>query len=169
MIINTKRLLIMPLTHSQLKKRIGAQNEFAKETNLLFVSEKMSNEEIEAVKKTFLPALGDNSKEYLFYTMWLIIEKKERIVVGGICFHGGPDEKGVVEIGYGTEPYYQQRGFMKETILAILEWLKTREDVKLVMAETELYNLSSVGLLKSCGFTFSGNKNGNAIYKISLK
>ena len=168
MIIETERLQLFPLTYSELKKRTEEQEEFAKEANLCFVSEKMSDEEIDAIQNKFLPILKDGSKNYLFYTMWLIVKKDERTVAGGICFHGEPDENDEVEIGYGTEQEFQNKGIMKEAVLGMLEWLKTRDDVKSVIVETEKNNIPSLKLLEKCGFSFAKNKDENLIYRYKL-
>jgi RimJ/RimL family protein N-acetyltransferase len=167
--IETERLLIMPLTYSQLKKRTENQDKFAEEENLKFVSAEMGAEEIDAIQNSFLPKLADSSKIFFFHTMWLIIEKRERVVVGGICFHGEPDNNGNVEIGYGTEPKFQNMGFMKETILGMLDWLKTDKRIKNVVAETERDNISSLKLLEKCGFLFVRNMEDstNLLFSIS--
>lgn len=167
--IDTERLSLYPLTFSQLKLRVQEQDELAKELNISFVSPKINTEEAEAIEKSFLPALAEGLKDYLFYTMWLILRKEDRVVIGGICFHGSPDVSGEVEIGYGLESQFQKKGYMKETILAMLDWLRERDDVKSVIAETDPANIPSVSLLENCGFSFYENKDENVIYKKILK
>ncbi len=169
MTIETERFYIFPLTYSQLKKRTENQNEFAMDENIRFVSASMGPEEMDAIQNKFLPILNDGSKNFLFYTMWLIIEKKGRVVVGGTCFHGEPDENGEVEIGYGTESEFKNKGIMSESILGILGWLKTNEEIKSVIAETEKGNIPSVKLLEKCGFTFFGYKGDNLIYRYVIE
>ncbi len=52
--------------------------------------------------------------------MWIIVEKQERAIIGGICFHGAPDENGKVEIGYGTDNGSRNKGFMTEAIAGLI-------------------------------------------------
>ena len=67
----------------------------------------------------FLPNITDVSKDFHFHTMWILIEKKEKAIIGGICFHGEPNANGEVEIGYGTDYKYRNKGYMTETIFGI--------------------------------------------------
>ena len=64
---------------------------------------------------------------------------------------------------------FKKKGYMKETILAMLDWLRERDDVKSVIAETDPANIPSVSLLENCGFSFYENKDENVIYKKILK
>lgn len=49
-----------------------------------------------------------------------MILKDTLTVVGSVCFHGEPVD-GVVELGYGVDESFRNRGYMKEAIGLILE------------------------------------------------
>ena len=43
-----------------------------------------------------------------------MVDRASRIVVGGCAFKGPPDYHSAVEIAYGVEPEYRQRGYATE-------------------------------------------------------
>lgn len=49
-----------------------------------------------------------------------------RRVIGSIGFHGPPDERGRLELGYAIDPAYRRQGYAAEAIKALFEWAATR-------------------------------------------
>lgn len=99
-----------------------------------------------------LPFLADSDKDPLFYTIWIVIEKMQKAIIGGICFHGEPDANGEVEIGYGIDVGYRNKGYMTETVAGLIDWLKSIKKVRVIRAETDPFNISSVRVLEKNGF-----------------
>lgn len=167
--IRTKRLIIKPLTGDELKKHIASPEELAKGMGLI-PSQTLADENTkEAIINDLLPNLEDSNKDPLFYTMWMIIEKNKRAIVGGICFHGEPDENGEIEIGYGTDYEYRNKGIMTEAIAGLIQWLKNDNRVKKIRAETEADNISSVRVLEKNHFNVFQSKDDSVILKLELK
>ena len=150
--IETERLLIKPLLEEELIKHIKFPDELAKELGFKPSKALIDEETQEAIINDLLPNIVDPNKDSLFYTMWIIIEKKEKAIIGGICFHGQADKHGEVEIGYGIDDEYMNKGYMTETIQSLLTWLEKRKDVRIVKAETEQTNISSIRVLGKTGF-----------------
>ena len=98
--IETKRLIIQPLTHDQLLKYIKSDHSLEKELNINETSRTISAELKEAFEQTILPNVADKSKDYLYNTLWTIISKSEKKMVGDICIVGEPNSDGEIEIGY---------------------------------------------------------------------
>lgn len=167
--IRTKRLTIMPLTGDELKKHIDSPEELAKDLGLI-PSQTLADENTkEAIINDLLPNLEDSNKDPLFYTMWMIIGKNKRAIIGGICFHGEPNENGEVEIGYGTDYEYRNKGIMTEAIAGLIQWLKTDNRVKIIRAETEADNISSVRVLEKNDFKAFHCNDDSIILKLKLK
>lgn len=167
--IRTKRLIIKPLTGDELKKHIASPEELANGMGLI-PSQTLADENTkEAIINDLLPNLEDSNKDPLFYTMWMIIEKNKRAIVGGICFHGEPDENGEIEIGYGTDYEYRNKGIMTEAIAGLIQWLKNDNRVKKIRAETEADNISSVRVLEKNHFNVFQSKDDSVILKLELK
>ena len=61
-----------------------------------------------------------------------MIEKSNKAIIGGICFHGEPDENGQVEIGYGTDEEFRNKGYMTETISGLVDWTRENKTIKAI-------------------------------------
>lgn len=161
--INTKRLIIRPLTYNQLVKYAKCDNSLEKELNLNPNSRIISDELKEALENTIIPNVADKNKNYLFSTLWTAISIAENLMVGDICIYGEPNELGEIEIGYGTYNEYQNKGYMTEIVGGIIEWLKTNSLVKSVIASTEKSNVASFKVLQKNGFVKS-DEDATSIY-----
>lgn len=166
--IETKRLELRPLTYNELQKHIKSPNDFAKDLGLIPSKSLIDEETKDAILNDLLPNLIDSSKDSLFYTMWIIIEKNKKAIVGGICFHGEPDENGEVEIGYGTDEEFRNCGIMTETIYGLINWIKGNRKVKAVKALTDVDNASSVRVLEKNDFKISQRVDNSIILKLGL-
>jgi RimJ/RimL family protein N-acetyltransferase len=123
----------------------------------------------EAILNDLLPNIEDSTKDSLFYTMWIVIEKSKKAIIGGICFHGEPNETREVEIGYGTDEGYRNQGYMTETIAGLVLWIRNNKNVKLIKAETDSQNISSVRVLEKNGFRISQRNDNSVILGLELK
>ena len=150
--IETKRLFIRPLTAEELKKHIDSPIDFAKELGLIPSQSLIDNETKEAILNDLLPNIIDNTKDSHFYTMWILIDKVQKAIIGGICFHGEPNDNGEVESGYGTDSDYRNRGYMTETIAGLISWIRENKNVKAIKAETDIENSSSIKVLEKNNF-----------------
>ena len=113
--IETERLILKPLLHDELINYIKSPDKLAENLELFCPSKSLVDEDVrDAILNDFLPNFSDLKKDPLFYTMWIMIEKSKNVIIGGICFHGEPDEHGDVEIGYGTDDEYRNKGYMTE-------------------------------------------------------
>jgi ribosomal-protein-alanine N-acetyltransferase len=80
------------------------------------------------------------------------------VVVGSASFKGGPDVRGVVEIGYGVAPAYRGRGVATEAVIALTELALADPGVRAVVATTDPHNLSSMRVLEKAGFVRTGKE-----------
>lgn len=92
------------------------------------------------------------SRNYLFATIWIIIDIHQYIIVGDIGFKRKPNENGEMEIGYSTQPAYQRKGYMNEAIGEMLSWAFKDSRVKAILAETREDNIPSIKVLNKNGF-----------------
>ncbi len=150
--IETSRLILMPLTYGQLLKYIQCDNSLEEELKLKPTARTMSPELIEAFEQTILPAVADPSRNYLFSTLWTAIDKQEQCMVGDLCFVGEPTEVGEVEIGYGTYPQFQSRGYMTEIVSGLVGWARMQPGVKAIIASTDKTNVASFTVLMKNNF-----------------
>jgi RimJ/RimL family protein N-acetyltransferase len=79
------------------------------------------------------------------------------VVIGDCGTHGGPDEAGSVEIGYGLAQPYRGRGYATETADALAAWLLTVPGVRRVVASAlRTGNPASRRVLEKAGFHLEG-------------
>jgi [ribosomal protein S5]-alanine N-acetyltransferase len=166
--IETKRLFIKPLSYDELVLYLDNTGKLAENLDLKSSFVVIDDDLRDAIKNQFLPNLADAKKNSIFFTLWIIIDKNYKEIAGGICFHGPPDENGEVEIGYGTEENFRNRGIMTEAIEGIVNWAKNYGSIKSIKAETNPVNISSVKVLEKNNFYLAYNENDMVIYKIEL-
>ena len=127
--IETKRLLLKPLTYNQLLKYIKSDDSLEEELNLNKTSRVINPELKEAFEQTILPNVADPTKDYLYSTLWTAISKEENKMVGDLCFVGEPNEAGEVEIGYGTYAAFCNKGFITEALAGMIACAKDQHQI----------------------------------------
>jgi [ribosomal protein S5]-alanine N-acetyltransferase len=98
--------------------------------------------------------------------MYQIVLRETGEVIGDIGFHGPPDAAGTVEIGYGVVEQYRGRGLAGESAVAICGLTWSRPEVTRIIAQTEVDNVASAGVLRHAGFREDGIADG--LRKFSL-
>jgi RimJ/RimL family protein N-acetyltransferase len=154
--IETERLIIKPLTHGQLIKYIRLDGSLETELNLNETTRTISPELREALEVTILPSVADRDKNYLFSTLWTLISKKERKMVGDLCFVGEPDANGEVEIGYGTYAEFRKMGYMTEAVGGMIKWAQKQPYIRSIIASTGKTNIDSFSVRERNNFIKSG-------------
>ncbi len=78
-------------------------------------------------------------------------------VVGdlGVGF-GVPGER-QVELGYRILPAFHRRGYAREAVLALVDWLLDQHQIHRFVAVAAAENAASIGLLRSLGFRQEGH------------
>lgn len=149
MVIDTPRLRIMALTPEQFGLLLNRDKNLEKETGILFTIDYWDNGTFEAMRILYAEA-SSRPQEYLWYTSWHFLLKKENRSIGSFCFKGSPDKNGEVEIGYGTDPQYRGKGYASEAVSALCRWAFRQKGVRHIMAETEKTNRASNRILEKC-------------------
>jgi RimJ/RimL family protein N-acetyltransferase len=167
--IETERIILKPLSYSQLLKYIKDDNSLEVELNLNATSRKISSELKEALEQTILPNVADTTKDYLFHTLWTIISKDANKMVGDICIVGEPNAEGEIEIGYGTYDEFRRKGFMTEAVSAIIKWATNQPKVLSIFASTEKENTASYKILLKNNFMKIGETGSLLNWKLTIK
>jgi [ribosomal protein S5]-alanine N-acetyltransferase len=150
--IETKRLLLVPLTYDQLILYIRADNSLEKELSLNESTRTIPPDLKEALEGTILPHVADPQKNYLYSTLWTLISKAENKMVGDLCFFGEPNQEGEIEIGYGTYDEFQNKGYMTEAVGGMIEWAKAQPNVRVIIADSTKNNKASLRVLEKNNF-----------------
>jgi len=149
-ILETEKLKLIPLDAQNLRWSIKDRQKMERNLGV-----KITNTELEeTVKKAMgisLKKVLENMKDYLWFTSWEIVLKKENRIIGGLCFKGSPDEKGRVEIGYGMQDEYRCKGYATEAVKELMNWTFSFNNITEIIAETEKDNLPSHRVLEKVG------------------
>lgn len=152
-VLETQRLLIKPLSVIQLTLYTKPGNSLEQSLGVTASERTLSRELKEAIEEVILPLAQTPGNNLLYCTLWTMIDKRSRQMVGDICFKGPPNSKGEIEIGYGTYTNFQTLGFMTEALKAICEWALSQAEIYAVLAETDKENIASHTTLRKNRFT----------------
>ena len=146
-ILETEKLKLIPLDANNLRYSIEDRQKMEWNLGVKITDTELEKPLSEAMR-TSLEMVLENKKDYLWFTSWEIVLKKENRIIGGLCFKGCPDEKGRVEIGYGMQDEYRCKGYMTEAVKELINWAFSFNQVTEVIAETEKDNLPSHRVLE---------------------
>ena len=148
--IRTQRLLIVPLTLTQLQ--LCAADLLALEAELgLSISRDVFTDVVwGAIYKKIEKMTGMPEAQHPWQTYWLTVLNENNFGVGLVGFKGYPDENGSSEIGYGIDPAYQNKGYMSEAVRALVDWALQHPFCHKVTATT-VKNPASRRLLEKLG------------------
>jgi RimJ/RimL family protein N-acetyltransferase len=85
------------------------------------------------------------------FTSFLIVRRADGAVVGDCGFHGPPDQRGAVLIGYGVAESARGRGYATEAVEALISFAHLQYGVRKVIADTTRANQASVRVLQKAG------------------
>ncbi|SBT92002.1 Protein N-acetyltransferase, RimJ/RimL family [Streptomyces sp. DI166] len=86
------------------------------------------------------------------FGVFVLVRREDDRAVGGLGFHGAPDEEGRVEIGYDLAAPARGNGYATEALQALSAWALARDDVRTLMATVEHANWPSQAVVKRAGF-----------------
>ncbi|MFJ5637944.1 GNAT family N-acetyltransferase [Streptomyces goshikiensis] len=81
---------------------------------------------------------------------WEIRRREDFEAIGGLGFHGPPDEDGAVTIGYGLVPVAQGRGYATEALRGLLRFARAH-GVRQVRGDTDRGNTASQRVMAAAG------------------
>ena len=165
--VETTRLKIFPLKYDQVLKYIENKNELEKELGLVESNWLLSEHLIKMLRMKMLPVLKQKCdavdcevENFMYNTIWLVVDKSLNAIVADFGVKGEPNSEGEIEIGYGTHAPFQNKGYITEAIGSFVSWEMHKAEVKFIIAETDNDNISSIRVLE---------KNNFEVYRTSDK
>ena len=119
----------------------------------------IATQELDVLREAYTEMLNGaiaHPRQRAWYAMWMI-ELRDGTHIGELCFRGvSPD--GAVEIGYGIDERYQDRGYATEAVSAVTAWAAQQGGITRVEAEAEDENIASLRVLEKSGFVPNGER-----------
>lgn len=151
--IDTPRLTLMPLTLEQVRLHL-AGGTLLEEAMGVRPGHRTVTEPLLSILTHFtVPFLQNPRRQPIYDTIWVALDRELNQFVADCKFKGAPDEEQTVEIGYGTYPGFQRRGYMTELVGGLTRWAFTQPGIHRITAETLLPNAASQSVLLANGFT----------------
>lgn len=149
--LETERLNLLPLQAHSLALSLVDYSKMQTELGLKISKAILEDEEMQYVMKVRLTKVLENTDNYLWFTNWAIVLKEEKLIIGYIILKGLPNELGEVIVGYDIDEEYRRKGYAKEALGKMLQWIFAYPRALSVIADTEKTNIPSCKLLEHIG------------------
>lgn len=159
--IETSNLLLIPVTYEITSSLLNGSIDEIKKLGITADDNWPTNDTLD-----ILPIINkflSIDKIPTGFEFWMIVKKESMSIIGDIGFHGKPDEKGEVEIGYGLVENVRGQGIGSEALKAIVDWALSHPSVKIIKADCLLDNKASARILEKVGMR-EVNRNNELIY-----
>ena len=162
----TERLTLFPCSAEMLQSLFDEDIDLSELIGVQ-VSEGWPAEELKEVAPYFIKLLSE-SPDMEGRLCWFIVEKDQDIVIGSIGFKAEPNKDGIVEIGFGIDPVFRQKGYATEAVKGLTDWALSQNDIQKVIAECEPDNTPSVRVLEKAGMQKTSIENDMIKWEISV-
>lgn len=145
--METKRLVLRRLTEGDLDDLFNMRKdpEMHEYTDTMpDTSQKETKEYLERMDKGI-----DDGK----WLLWGIQSKDTQRIIGSISIWNFTESRKGAELGYGIVPHMQGKGYMMESLQAVIDYCFNTIGMDWIEAYTEEGNESSTRLLENLGFT----------------
>ncbi len=159
--IISQRLLLKPLNKEELELYIGSREGFEREKNLkvsgVILNEDCCEELREIISSN--PNVWAKSDDFLLYTLWLLINRESKSIIGQFWFNGKPNTNGEVEMFFSIEKAYRKQGYSTESVSKLIEWAKEHKPFRVLSVEVSDHNKAALASLGRLGFKKIDNES----------
>ncbi len=166
--IETKRLRIEPLGIDELDRFVRNDFSFEQEKNLQKIRRSVPYDLLEILEDYIYPRMQADEDNAIFSTLWVMIDKANKCIVGDFCFKNEPNDQAEVEIGYGVYERFRNKGYMSETIEAMVAWSRQCKEIRYLTAVTLKSNRASIVVLKKNNFIKFDENSIQYFWKLKL-
>jgi RimJ/RimL family protein N-acetyltransferase len=101
-------------------------------------------------------AAADAGVPFGAFGAYLVVRRADGTCVGDVGFHGPPDPRGRVEVGFALVPSARGAGLATEALCCLIAWAVAQPVVDAVVARTAPENRASRAVLARAGFVPAG-------------
>ena len=163
--LETPRLKINALTVQQMRWQ---RDDFARLEQALGLaaSGQLLEDELRPIVSRAISNMRRRPYHVHWHCQWAAVLKEENRIIGSLAFKGPPDRDNAVEIGYGFDPFYHNRGLATEAVAEMVRWALLDDGVEAVIAETANMNVASMRVLQKVGFVITSATDRFLYWKI---
>lgn len=147
--IYTDRLVLVPITYEIIDSLLNKDSLKLEDMGLITNESWPTGDTMDILP--VLKAQLKNTRTITGFEIWAIVKEESSIIIGDIGFKGQPNEKGVVEIGYGLVKEERKKGYGSEAVKAMVEWALNNEKVQCIKADCLINNIPSIKILEKVG------------------
>lgn len=122
-----------------------------------------------AIAKKMVKMQNTDEALHNWYTYWLMIDKTDGTGIGFIGFKGPPDSHGLSEVGYGIAAGHRSKGLTTEALKTLTGWASQSQASKGIWARVLKTNISSIKVLRHCGFQLFGELEHESTYVFNFR
>ena len=165
--LETERLTIIALTLQQMRWQ---RDSFARLEQALGLaaSGQLLEDELRPIVSRAIGQMRRRPHYARWHCQWVAVLKEERRIIGSLAFKGAPDRDNAVEIGYGFDPFYHNRGLATDAVAEMVRWALAEDGVDAVIAETANRNVASMRVLQKVGFVITSATDRFLYWKVSF-
>ncbi|WP_339220010.1 GNAT family N-acetyltransferase [Paenibacillus sp. FSL H8-0332] len=119
--------------------------------NVTITATLLDDEEMRYAMRVRHAKVLQDEQNYCWLTMWAIIHREQRQLIGFLILKGRPNEQGEVIVGYVIDERYRGQGYATEALRQISAWIFSHPGARWVIADTEKDNFASHRVLQHLG------------------
>ncbi len=104
-----------------------------------------------------VPQVKSNPLLNRWFVRWIVLRDTNEII-GSVSFHAPPDSNGMIEIGMGIDEKFRNKGFAREAVRGMWDWVLMDPSAKTLRYTVSPTNLASVRIINSFGFEYKGQQ-----------
>lgn len=149
--LHTERMRLVPLTLAQMQMQLDDYPGLERSLGARVTGNRLEKEMHKNVARS-MDYMRQEPNDAIWNTFWAAILEEDSTFIGGIGFKGPANAAGEVELGYGFDAPYRNRGLATEAVQAMTQWAFEEPAVTSVTAETNYTNIASARVLQKNGF-----------------
>jgi ribosomal-protein-alanine N-acetyltransferase len=133
-LIETQRLALVVLVAEEIRALLSVRTQLAEQlAGVAFPTGWPLDPEARGGLAWHLRHLEESASQRA-WRIRVIVERTNRLVIGSISLKGPPDANGDVEMGWGVERDFRQRGYASEAAAAVATWVLEQPGVRVLTA-----------------------------------
>jgi RimJ/RimL family protein N-acetyltransferase len=92
------------------------------------------------------------------YLLRVAVLRESMEIIGSAGFHNLPDNNGMIEIGFGIDPAFQNKGYGKQLLHGMWNWVLKDQRVKTLRYTVSPANLISQQIIQKLEFKLVGEQ-----------